>query len=506
MALDRTALKRNNAFALPDETLLIDPASDMPETVSPVQEWQLTLDNASLRNDSSDVVNDVLQSTQGMVNTYSALAMDTLEKLGNFPTGTVPASNIQVGLPEPPPIDDVQASKPSRPDYQMPTVGDAPTMRGELISPSMQPVTRPTIVYPDAPGDELEWLENPYLSNLLDNLRIGLNNIIVNGGTGLGVAYETAIWDRAIARLDLPFEQKYTDAEHYYSSKMHVAPPGALISRLNMLLRERIQEEALISSDIAAKQLEIAHDHGKFCLDLAQKTEQMTISQKNDVETRALDAMKSTITLLYDKYKTAMAGIQIKADVYKTDVDAEGARVRSIGEHNKGLTDTLIAETDAWKARLTAEFGIVEEVIKMYVADMGGYKAEVDAGAVRLGALVDRFKAMVGAAEVQGQISLGEYEQLVKAILGEIQLRLSSQQEAGRISSQVAASALSAFNASASISDSTSRSKSYGESKSLSSSNSFGRSISNSLAMGYSMSESVGDSYSESYTYTNTGA
>jgi len=138
----------------------------------------------------------------------------------------------------------------------------------------------------------------------------------------------------------------------------------------------------------------------------------------------------------------------------------------------------------------------------MYIAELGGYEAEVRAGAEELRALIERYKAQVGAAEVEGQISLGEYEQYVKYILGEIQLRLSAQEEAGRISAQVAASALSSFNASASVSDGTSRSRSYSEQKSMSSSNSVTRQISNSLAMQYGMSEDAQDSLIEQHNYT----
>ena len=507
--IDKTALQRDGTFTVPDDGLKI-PAESWEQPNLPVdqEDWDLNLrERLDDTNASSTVVQDVLVSTQAMVNTYSSLALETLVALGAFPTGSVPTSNISLSLPDVPSIDGLDPTKPTRPTYDAPSVGEQPTLRGDIITPTMNPVDRPVVAYPAEPTEELEWLESVYLSDLLDNLKAALQDILNNGGTGLGETYENAVWSRAVSRLDLAYETKYDEAENYYASKRHVAPPGALIDRIDLLQRERGKEEALISSDIAAKQLEIANTHRQFCLDLSYKTEQMTITQKNETENRALDAIKSTITLLYDKYKTALGGIQTKADIYKTDVAAETARIDSISAANKSLTDTLNAETTAWKSRLDAEFGIVEQVIRMYVAELGGYSAEVDAGAKRMGALVDRYKAQIGAAEVEGQISLGEYEQLVKAILGEIQLRLGAQQESGRISSQVSAAALSAFNASASISDGTSRSKSYSEGRSMSMGLSLSRSISNSLGMSYSFSEDAGDRFSQSHSYSlSTGA
>ena len=140
----------------------------------------------------------------------------------------------------------------------------------------------------------------------------------------------------------------------------------------------------------------------------------------------------------------------------------------------------------------------------MYVAQLGGYESEVRAGAVEIDALIKRYTAQVGAAEVQGQISLGEYEAIVKYVLGEIELRLGSEKEVGRISAQVASAALSSFNASASVSDGTSGSRSFNEGRTMNSSNSYQHSITNSLGIQYSMADDAQDTYAEHFTYTPT--
>ena len=502
--MDDSALKRTGSFAIPDDQIRIS-AEQLPEGITDKNEWELILMRQSAKNKSGELVEDVLENTQGIVDEYSSIALDVLGKLGNFPENEIPPSSVELDMPNAPNVGSLAINKPEKPEYDTPEVGEAPGLRGDIQTPVMQGVDRPEIVYPDEPTEVLNWEELPYLSDLLDNIKAGINDIVLNGGTGLDSGWEDAVKERALANLDLAHEEKYTEAENYFAAKGHVAPPGGLVSRLDMLNREKLRSEELIISDIVAKQYEIAHEHRKFCLDLGQRIEGLTLAEKKAVEDRALDAAKSTITLLYEKYRTAMEGIRNKVEIYKADIQAESTRVESISSANKSLTDTLSAETSAWLGRLNAEFSLIESIVKMYVAEVGGYGEEVRAEATRVAAIVDSYKAQVGAAEVQGQISLGEYEQLVRAILGEIELRLSSQREAGRISSQVAASALSAFNASASISDGTSRSRSYGESKSMSTSNSYARSIGNSLAMSYGFNESASDNYSESKSYNYSG-
>ena len=489
-------------FAVNERELYIDQA---PEILLDKAEYELDLLRYRNENESQDVVEDVLLRTEGLIDEYSRIALDALAKLGAFPEGSFPRSNINLELPGAPDLGELNVPKPGKPDYDMPEIGDMPGMRGEIQAIVMQNIAAPDTTLPASPGETLEWQELPYMSELFTRLTDTVTQVIIEGGSGLAAEFEQGLWDRAVAREELQHEQRYNEAERYFAAKGHSAPPGGLIARLNMLNRERARNLELMNSEIVVKQLELGRQHMHFMSELGVKLESLSLEERNNALNRALDAAKSYITLLYENYKTQLEGIKYKADIYKVRVEAEEVRVNALAAGNKSVTDTYTAEIDAYIRRLTAEFSVVEQVIKMYVAELGGYEAEVNAGATKVSALVERYKAQVSGAEVQGQIELGEYEQMVKAILGEIQLKLSSQQEAGRLAAQVAASALSAFNASASISDSSSRSRNYGESKSVSTSNSFTRGISNSLGVSTSQSEGASDSYSESRNFNYSG-
>ncbi len=489
-------------FSVNERELYID---RKPAVLTDAKEYELDLLRYRNENESGDVVEDVLARTEGLIDEYSKIALSALAKLGAFPDGSFPDSHIELDLPEAPHLGELSVAKPGKPDYEMPQVGDMPGMRGDIQAIVMQNITAPDTTLPVSPTATLDWDESPYISELFSRLRDTVTQVIMEGGSGLADEFEQGLWDRAVAREELQHEQRYNEAERYFAAKGHVAPPGGLISRLNMLNRERLRNLELMNSEIVVKQLELGRQHMHFMSELGVKLETLSIEERNGALNRALDAAKSSISMLYENYKVQLEGIRQKTEIYKIQVESEEVRVNALSSANKSVTETYTAEIDAYIRRLTAEFSVIEHVIKMYVAELGGYEAEVRAGAAKVSATVERYKAQVSGAEVQAQIELGEYEQLVKAILGEIQLKLSSQQEAGRLAAQVAASALSAFNASASISDSSSRSRNYGENKSVSTSNSFTRSISNSLGVSTSQSEGATDSYSESRNFNYSG-
>lgn len=477
---------------------------DRPGMITDPGEYRLDLLRYSNQNDSEEVVENVLTRTQTLIDQYSAIALEALEQLGEFPDNAVPGSGITLRLPASPDLGYLEVEKPGRPTYPTVNTGDKPELRGEIEDVVFTAPVRPDTSLPDAPTERLEWEESEYISVLFNALKNSATDIIINGGTGLSAEFEDAVWSRAVAREELQHETRYSEAERYYAAKKHKAPPGGLIARLNLLNRERARNLELMNSELVKNQLELGRQHSQFMHELGEKLERLSIEDRNASLNRALDAAKSMITLLYDNYKTVLETIRTKAEIYRTDMDGERVRVDAISSKNKSLTDTYIAEWDAYEKRLTTEFGIIESITRMYLADMAGYEAEVKAGGDKANALIERYKADTSSAQVQGQISLGEYENFIKALLGMIDLKLGSQKEVGRLSAQVAASALSAFNASASISDSSSRSRSYSEGKSLSMGASFSQSISNTLGIGISKSKSASDSYGESRSYSTS--
>ena len=289
-------------FSVDERELYID---RKPEVLTDRKEYELDLLRYRNENESQDVVEDVLARTEGLIDEYSKIALDALAKLGAFPDGSFPGSNIELNLPDAPHLGELSVAKPGKPDYEMPQVGDMPGMRGDIQSIVMHNITAPDTTLPASPTATLDWDESPYISALFSRLRDTVTEVIMEGGSGLADEFEQGLWDRAVAREELQHEQRYNEAERYFAAKGHVAPPGGLISRLNMLNRERSRNLELMNSEIVVKQLELGRQHMHFMSELGVKLETLSIEERNGALNRALDAAKSYISMLYENYKTA---------------------------------------------------------------------------------------------------------------------------------------------------------------------------------------------------------
>ena len=452
---------------------------------------------------ATDTVDAVFARTEAKINEYSAIALEALEALGTVDSAELTAPTIKIDDIASPTLDVNTANKPVKPNITIPELDDPITMRGELQDFDFTIGDLPEIVIPtETPEATLEWNEAIYEGKLFLLLKSAVTDIIHNGGRGLDLEFEEAVENRAMTRITKEHARKIIEAERYYASKGYGAPQGGLISRLKTIERDTQDSISDLNSDIVKQQYEQAREHIKNAMTLGVELERMSLEEKNNIENRALDAIKSYVSFIYENYKNILQACAQKVEIFKAQVEAKRIGVEAVASANKSIVDTYIAEIDAQLKRAEMEFSIVEQVVKIYVADLSGYETEVKAETTKLTALIDKYKADIGKAEAQGTIELGIYEQEVKAILGEIELRLGAQEQVGKISAQVASSALSAFNASASISESGSRSASFSESRGVSTSSSFARTISNGMSLGANLSESASDTLTVSATLT----
>lgn len=454
------------------------------------------------RNRAGTYVRDALANSQEVADKYAKIAEIALTSLGNFQSVDTDAPGVTINIDEAPDFDVMGIERPVRPNVRMPEITGMPSPRGDLQQISIGAVGDFTERPPDAPTETLDYTEDPYISPLLTRLQTVISDVIYQNGSGLGEEYERLVRERAMAQSDLEHELKYQEVENYYDAKGYTAPPGALVARLDMLNREKIRKDGLLNGEITAKLMEMARTHREFMSDLGVKLEQLTIGQKNDANTRALDAAKAVVDVLYNAYGKKLEGFKTSAEVFKVRWGAEETKANAISAGNKNITDMYQAELQSFSTRITAELSLVEQIVKLYIADMTGYETNIKAEAAKLTALVESYKAKIGGEEVKGTLRIEEFKALVQKAISEVSLRITSQQESGRIAAQIAASALSVFNASASLGDSVSSSGSFSESKNISYGESFSQSIGESFSVSVGQSTSCGKSQSESFIYS----
>lgn len=458
--------------------------------------------NDILESDASDYVGEALDRSQDVSERYRLLAEQALAALGNFENIQVDSPEVDIDIDNPPDFDTENITAPTRPETGSVDTSGLPALRGEIREVSLNQIDTFDELAPDAPSETLDFSNNPYISPLLNRLQENVEDIIVNGGTGLSEEYEALVRERALSRSHLDHEKKRADAETFYAARGYTAPPGALIARVNMLNREQLRNDNLLNGEITAKLIEVADQHKRFMLDLGAKLEGMTIEQSAKANALALEASKAYVTVLYDAYGKRMEAYKIKAEMHKAKWETEEIRVKAIASGNESITRTYEAELKAYSTRVEAEIAIAEQIVKVYIAEVGGYEAAVKAEVARLEGFIETYKARLQAEQVKGTIKVEEFKALVQKAIAEVQLRVTSQQEVGRISAQIAASALSIFNASATISEGKSKSASYNEGRSQSFSESFSQGISESYAVSVGKSSSCNIGQTESFNYS----
>ena len=379
-------------------------------------------------------------------------ALKSLFATANMPDYDIPYDFQTISLDS-----DITSHRPEAPSDADLTPGDVsvPVM-GTLNTISIPTITIPTYTLV-APTNELSYDEAPYQSDLQDVIKPALVAFITNGGTGLGSAVEDALWARARARQDILNERAYDEANEFFASKGYTIPAGALGGRLTEALAEQIRADAQLNFEIMIEQARLARAQSEHTMNASITLEGQDKELFNNIANRALEAAKATVQVIIDLYDAKVREYIAKLDGNKLIVEAEKIKVDAAVAANKSITDAYVADIEGYKAKITMELGIVEMVAKVYGYKIAGYEADAKVAALDLDAQIKTYQASIDQANNQTTLTLKEAELTVQAYLGALTLTSDALKAGGNMTAQIAASALSAVNASASLGDSTDR-------------------------------------------------
>jgi hypothetical protein len=320
---------------------------------------------------------------------------------------------------------------PLRPDTPaMADLGEAPTM-GEIPIPNvpslplitipvMREITLPsalsleTITFDgvmpvDIIGDvdaSFTYAEGIYQSDLLDNIKAKLNDLVLNGGTGLGADIEADLWDREKERADLALQEAKDKVSAEWAERGFDLPTGVLTSLLLALDTEYLNQRAQSGREIAIKQAEIAKEETQFALKLGADLENMLMTFFNQVAQRSLEAAKATTEYGIAILNARIAKYAAQMEAYKTNAAVFEIRTKAV-----------LAQIEIYKAQLEGQ-KLISELnmadLEVYKALVGTsqlyiemYKTEMEAANIR--ANVERVKIEVFKAQVEAFIAKVQY-------------------------------------------------------------------------------------------------
>lgn len=269
-----------------------------------------------------------------------------------------------------------------------------------------------------------------------------------------------------------------------------------------------------VQADVYGKEVEAERNRvmaevevGKLGLD-TYKTQASVYSATVDAYSKQVDAEKSRVLAEVEIAKLPLEVYKAEAQAYSAQADAYGKRVQAHSaqaqaeveiaklpiEIYKAQAQAYAAEVDGYgktvdadRVRATTHVELEKLKLDGFRHELEVYKAELTKTSIELeskarihgsqvqlfGALVDSEKSRVGAelqvidqrlrqAQYESGVELKKAELEQTKVLGMAELALKAESEVGRIASQLAASALSAVNATATIGNSYSASRSVG--------------------------------------------
>jgi hypothetical protein len=346
-------------------------------------------------------------------------------------------------------------------DADLDAIGEPPSNPGiEYTTYTFDKNISLTVTFPSKPSlPELD--EIPVVvADTIVLLESKLNNRLTDGATGLDATVEAAIWARARSRQELENINKYQEVENYYSSRGFSIPPGTLSGRLNELLIEFARNDSYLNNDILVKQAELAMQNENIVLESGIKY--------------ILERLTQNASVIIEGNKLKIQGYLGELEGYKAEIQAEIARIEA-------LTKVFMAELEAYKGKIEAEATRVESMSKIYIAEtqvytatadavtktylgkIEAYKGKIQAESAKVDAIVKSLdlalRQVIAVAETDMKEAAIDSENLKNATALAIELTKGGAQ----IAAQLAASAMSSVNASASVGGSGTESQSLND-------------------------------------------
>lgn len=203
------------------------------------------------------------------------------------------------------------------------------------------------------------------------------------------------------------------------------------------------------------------------------------------VDGNRIEAYKSTVAAYgeqvkakaaeYDMYATRVKAEASKVEIYKSQADAYKSEVdgfvaitnskiqqqaAEIKYKQEAPIELFKARVSAYSQQVSAEASRLQSLTGIYESKVRAYGAQIDGESKRVGAETDTYKAEVEYKVKEATLRIEEARTNLSTLQQSVQLLLEAMRSGSTVAAQLAASAMSAVNLSANVSDSSSTSAS----------------------------------------------
>lgn len=341
----------------------------------------------------------------------------------------------------------VVPTKPNAPTYADPTLGtmypitlpDVPTVVFPSldITPPVYSVSPPT-AWSFTVGDVII-TNDPMVQAVLARLTANINT----GGTGLSAAVEAAIWARGLEREEQQLNDSVGKATSMWAKKGFSLPDGELANSLMALQTEYMNRSLDRSREIEIKQAELEQANLFKSMELAVNLAATLINMLIRYEELVFRGQEATakfaneyIDIQIKAYASQVEGYKAQAAVYESLIRAELAKVevyKTQIEGQKLINEVNKQTVEVYSEKLKAISIYVERYkteVQTMVAELEIERAKIEANKLQFDSWAKQ--ADVNIAKYNGAIDLYKAESLVNISTAEMQSKqIEAQVRAG---------------------------------------------------------------------------
>ena len=283
-----------------------------------------------------------------------------------------------------------------------------------------------------------------------------------DGAVGMPADVEDAIRNRAFAAEDKQAFQAESAVLADWQARGFSLPDGALEARLNQIQGQARDKKAELNRDIKIKADEIERDTRKFAIEKTMTLEQMLAD-------RFLKLQELARTVA-GEWQANHIKIQLaKVEVYKAEVDAFAAAARALADMGQAaatLIEAKLKEQDGYirifEAQLKGEETRLMADVKLRDSDVTLFHELVIAEKTELDVLFEQDRLELQRFSIDSNLDMKAQELELQKVLETAKVTVEANSAIARVAAQLSAGWTSALSMSAGISNSTGYSNSSG--------------------------------------------
>lgn len=255
-------------------------------------------------SDAANWLTDCANAIAAESNTFLN-QLQSIQAINFFSVGDLPQFNSVVWLGSTPGL----LAVPTRPVI---SIGPIAALLAQLTA----------LIPPVAPLNTFSYTEPGYNSQLRQPMIEKLLSDVVNGGYGIDINDEVALFNRARDRESLLAMAAVEEVKRQAAATSFPLPQGALNAALQRARQDEMAKNSSVNRDIALKRADLFVENRRKVIEQILSTEEQEIALYNAIQNRILTSAQIKIQVAISLFDAGIKLYQSQIDGIKSQIDA----------------------------------------------------------------------------------------------------------------------------------------------------------------------------------------